>query len=125
LVAAAGNDHLREEKVRLVLHGPISAISDCGSAGKYLAHIWSASYAHAVNKLQATHMDHALKIQPVVAAKAATLPEADQREIAEKATAEGANAARTVAKQKARKAKEAKLGLVQTALPVKKYAPRI
>jgi len=56
-----------------------------------------------------------------VAAKAASLPVADQREIAAKATAGDANAARTVTKQKARSAKEAKLGLTQMALPTKKY----
>jgi hypothetical protein len=39
-----------------------------------------------------------------IAAKASKLPEADQREIAAKATAGDANAARTVTKQKARKA---------------------
>jgi N6-adenosine-specific RNA methylase IME4 len=56
-----------------------------------------------------------------VAAKAATLPVADQREIAAKAKAGDTNAARTHTKQKARKAKEEKLGLAQIALPTKKY----
>ena len=56
-----------------------------------------------------------------VAAKAATLPETDQREIAEKAASGDANAARNITKQKARAEKEQKLGQAQTALPQKRY----
>jgi hypothetical protein len=48
LVAAAGNDYLREEKVRLVLHGPISAISDCGSAHRVRP---SVSYRRSITRM--------------------------------------------------------------------------
>lgn len=56
-----------------------------------------------------------------VAAKAATLPADDQREIAEKARSGDANAARNITKQKARAEKEERLGQAQTALPQKRY----
>lgn len=56
-----------------------------------------------------------------VAAKAATLPADDQREIAEKARSGDANAARNITKQKARAEKEEKLGQAQVALPSRRY----
>lgn len=56
-----------------------------------------------------------------VAAKAASLPAEDQREIAQKATSGDANAARNITKQKARAEKEQKLGQAQTALPDKRF----
>ena len=54
-----------------------------------------------------------------VAAKAASLPVEDQQEIAEKAKAGEANAARKVVKQNARQQKEQKLASKQAALSAK------
>lgn len=54
-----------------------------------------------------------------VAAKATALPESDQREIAEKAFAGDANAARSHVKEKTRSDKEKQLGEKQSSLPVK------
>jgi N6-adenosine-specific RNA methylase IME4 len=56
-----------------------------------------------------------------IAAKAASLPAADQKAIAEKARAGDANAARTHIKQKARAEKERALAIKQMALPDKRY----
>jgi N6-adenosine-specific RNA methylase IME4 len=56
-----------------------------------------------------------------VAAGAARLPEEDQREIAERATAGETNAARKVVKQKQRSQREQNLAAKQAALPDKRY----
>lgn len=56
-----------------------------------------------------------------VAAKASLLPQADQRDIAEKARGGDANAARNITKQKARAGREEKLSQVQAALPEKRF----
>jgi len=56
-----------------------------------------------------------------VAAKAVSFPSQDQRDIAEKAMAGHANAARAAVKEKTRSDKERELGVKQTALPDKKY----
>lgn len=61
------------------------------------------------------------KIAVSVAAKAATLPPEDQREIAQKAASGDANAARNITKQKARAEKEERLGQAQRALPKQRY----
>lgn len=56
-----------------------------------------------------------------VAAKAVTMPAAEQRDIAEKARAGETGAARTVVKQKARDDKERQLSVKQNAFPDKRY----
>jgi N6-adenosine-specific RNA methylase IME4 len=56
-----------------------------------------------------------------VAAKAATLPEAQQREVAERAAKGEANVVRKVVKQRVCAEKEATLGAKQSALPNKRY----
>jgi N6-adenosine-specific RNA methylase IME4 len=56
-----------------------------------------------------------------IAAKATALPEEDQREIAERATAGETNAARKVVKQKQRIQREQNLAAKQAALPDKRY----
>ena len=56
-----------------------------------------------------------------IAAKAAALPAENQREIAKRAIAGEANAARKVVKQKQREQKEKALGSKQIALPQKRY----
>lgn len=61
------------------------------------------------------------KLAVSVAAKAATLPVDDQREIAARARSGDANAARNIAKQKARTETEEKLGHSQSALPQKRF----
>jgi N6-adenosine-specific RNA methylase IME4 len=84
----------------------------------------SVRSAAAVRDHGSPELQHAVEhghLAVSAAAKAANLPVKEEREIAEKATAGDANAARTVLKKSVRAAREADLGAKQIALPAKKF----